>query len=116
MVETLTSLPTFLHVVLAYRFDLVPQVGAAESGPVAEGRLQLKKYGVSFLRFFGCRLLVDCHMVADGRRVSGLRLREEMGLQCAGERYAGARSGWVEGSGLCWRDFKCGVSGRGRRG
>ena len=55
-------------------------------------------------------------MVADGRRVSGLRLREEMGLQCAGERYAGARSGWVEGSGLCWRAFKCGESGRGRRG
>ena len=88
MVGTLTSLalPTFLHVVLAYRFDLVPQVGAAELGPVAEGRLQLKKYGVSSLRF----LVVDCHMVADGRRVSGLRLREEMGLQCAGERYAGA--------------------------
>ena len=55
-------------------------------------------------------------MVSDGRRVSGLRLREEMGLQCAGERYAGARSGWVEGSGLCWRAFKCGESGRGRRG
>ena len=52
VVETLTSLPTFLHVVLAYRFDLVPQVGAAELGPVAEGRLQPKRYGVSSLRFW----------------------------------------------------------------
>ena len=40
-------------------------------------------------------------MVADGRRVSGLRLQEEMGRQRARERYAGPRSGWVEGSQGC---------------
>ena len=111
VVGMLTSLPTFLHVVLAYRFDLVSQVVAAESGPVTEGGLQLKKYGVSSLRF----LVVGCHVVADGRRVSGLRLREEMGRQHARERYAGPRSGWVEGSGMCWRAFKCGGAGRERR-
>ena len=52
VVGTLSSLPTFLRVVLAYRFDLVSQVSAAESGPVAEGRLQPKRYGVSSLRFW----------------------------------------------------------------
>ena len=111
VVGMLTSLPTFLDVVLASRLILVSQVVAAESGPATEGGLQLKKYGVSSLPF----LVVGCHVVADGRRVSGLRLREEMGRQHARERYAGPRSGWVEGSGMCWRAFKCGGAGRERR-
>ena len=69
VVGMLTSLPTFLDVVLASRLILVSQVVAAESGPATEGGLQLKKYGVSSLPF----LVVGCHVVADGRRVSGLR-------------------------------------------
>ena len=81
-------------------------------GTCDRGRAPAQKvYGVSSLPF----LVVGCHVVADGRRVSGLRLQEEMGRQRARERYAGPRSGWVEGSGMCWRAFKCGGPGRERR-
>ena len=75
VVGMLTSLPTFLDVVLASRFILVSQVVAAESRPVTEGGLQLKKYRLSSLPF----AVVGCHKAADGRRVSALRLGEEMG-------------------------------------
>ena len=80
-----TSPPTLLHLVLDSRFFLFSRLSPPNRDLRQEGELQLNKYGVWFLRF----AVVHCHKVADGRRALRVRLRGEMGWQCARERCVG---------------------------